>query len=158
MWGKIYTFLHGVILVHCPKLRYRPSGQPETQQMRMDRGQSQSVARSATHSLTRPLRVSLWTGALPLLSRGRRRMSVKLTPQGPTTHHLWKGRQKWTAFVDDNACDPQGTCMLFIEITGPQNSKPRLASQQEEVIRTKYGDKKAMAWEAEPDKGPIRKA
>lgn len=39
-----------------------------------------------------------------------------------------------TAFVDDNACDPQGTCILFMEITGPENSKRRLASQQEEVI------------------------
>lgn len=92
---------------------------------------------------TLSLRASLWTEVLPLPSRGRRRMSVKLTPQGPTTHDLWKGRQKWTAFVDDNACDPQGTCILFMEIIGPQNSKPRLASQQEEVIWTKYGDKKA---------------
>lgn len=57
------------------------------------------------------------------------------------------------AFVDDNGCGPGGTCILFMERAGPQNSKNRagkpeslgwqMRAFQQEVVQTKYGDKKS---------------
>lgn len=157
MWGKIYAPMQRIILVQClsPKLRHCPFSQPEIQQeshlqMRIGRGESQIVACSMRD----------WTGVLSLLSRAggeecmwNSHLGGQLLPR-LIAQGLWKGRQKWMAFVDDNGCGPGGTWILFVHGESrttelqdragkPESLGWQMRAFQQEVVRIKYGDTKS---------------